>query len=186
VCSWTWIWSTLIYLKVWGVAFHESVLGSPALCFATGLVFRGWTSFHIIHACWSCWGRCYCSRHNLTTTFFIFLLVASITQPGIESSNPCCHSIDKTLHLWSTVLPEWLKVTQLRSSPYFYGTHVHHWSQFSSSYPIKHLLHSRLWRVLTMVYNTQDYWVFWTFPSSGILEYGWGFWLDGFSGVINS
>jgi hypothetical protein len=21
-----------------------------------------------------------------------------------------------------------------------------------------------------MVYNTQDYWVFWTFPSSGILE----------------
>jgi hypothetical protein len=28
----------------------------------------------------------------------------------------------------------------------------------------------RFWRVLTMVYNTQDYWVFWTFPSSGILE----------------
>jgi hypothetical protein len=29
---------------------------------------------------------------------------------------------------------------------------------------------SRFWRVLTMVYNTQDYWFFWTFPSSGILE----------------
>jgi hypothetical protein len=28
----------------------------------------------------------------------------------------------------------------------------------------------RFWRVLTMVYNTQDYCVFWTFPSSGILE----------------
>jgi hypothetical protein len=25
-------------------------------------------------------------------------------------------------------------------------------------------------RVLTMVFNTEDYWVFWTFPSSGILE----------------
>jgi hypothetical protein len=30
---------------------------------------------------------------------------------------------------------------------------------------------SRFWRVLTMVYNTHNYWVFfWTFPSSGILE----------------
>jgi hypothetical protein len=29
---------------------------------------------------------------------------------------------------------------------------------------------SRFWRVLTMVYNSQVYWVFWTFPSSGIPE----------------
>jgi hypothetical protein len=29
---------------------------------------------------------------------------------------------------------------------------------------------SRFWRVLTMVYNTQNYWVFQLFPSSGILE----------------
>jgi hypothetical protein len=32
------------------------------------------------------------------------------------------------------------------------------------------LMYCRFWRVLTMVYNTQDYWVFWTFPSSCILE----------------
>jgi hypothetical protein len=128
-----------IYLKVRGIAFHESVLGSPALGFTTGLVFRGWTSFHVTCACWSCWGRRYCSRHNLTTTLFIFLLVASTTQPGIESSNPCCHSIDKILPLWSRALSDGLKVTQWTNSPYVYTTHVHHWTQFSSSHPMKHL-----------------------------------------------
>jgi hypothetical protein len=34
----------------------------------------------------------------------------------------------------------------------------------------RNLKMGRVWKVLTMVYNTQDYWVFWTFPSSGILQ----------------
>jgi hypothetical protein len=32
------------------------------------------------------------------------------------------------------------------------------------------LLNTWFWRILTIVYNTQVYWFFWTFPSSGILE----------------
>jgi hypothetical protein len=45
------------------------------------------------------------------------------------------------------------------------------WSQEPATGPYpKPEESSRFWRVLTMVYNTQDYWVFWTFPASGILE----------------
>lgn len=67
------------YLQVWWIALHQSVLRSPALGFATRLVFRGWTPFYITCACWSCWCRGNCSRRNLTTALFIFLLVTSTT-----------------------------------------------------------------------------------------------------------
>jgi hypothetical protein len=41
---------------------------------------------------------------------------------------------------------------------------------FQWMYRLLAILLLRSWRVLTMVYNTQDYWVSWTLPSSGILE----------------
>jgi len=81
--------SIFAYLKIQRIALHQSVFESPALGFATRLIFSCWPSFHVTRVCWSWWSRGNCARSNLTTALFIFVLVASVTKPDIKSSNPC-------------------------------------------------------------------------------------------------